>query len=98
MTDTAKKQDVLSLNWDFDKNKTYLKIYMDGTVWANPDLKPDNMARKVLLDLNPQYRQLLEQRNTLVELLEEFMLSDMDHPSFDDAHNLISEIKNGEPK
>jgi len=56
------------------------------------------MARKVLLDLNPQYRQLLEQRDKLINLLEEFMLSDMDHPLFDDAHKLISDIKNGEQK
>ncbi len=43
-------------------------------------------------------RQLLEQRNKLINLLEEFMLSDMDHPLFDDAHKLILDIKNGEQK
>jgi hypothetical protein len=54
-----------------------------GTVYHETNLTP---------------RQLLEQRNQLIELLEEFMLSDMDHPLFDDAHKLISDIKNGEQK
>lgn len=84
----ASNQSVLTLA-PANKSGTWLRLSSTGELWVDPDLKPDEAARKFLKAVHPQYQALLSELDSYRKDAERYRWL-RDHCTANDAFGWIA--------